>query len=223
MEPQPTIPTGQEILVQLDELTGEYALNGNDNSTIGGGHEDHTNANASDSRPDSSSLEDGAQPSGEVGDHNVAASPGPLNSPRTALPSPAPPTPAPPTPALHPATPTLSPPPAPPTLAPPPAPPTLAPPLAVPSPIEAPVSSRLCKRPERSQNWKASKGLVPNGDEGQSEKRKAPKEGDGSAKRAKTVVGATITTTRKRVGARNAGAKKQTTASKSSMFIILTN
>lgn len=212
LEPQPAIPTGQEILAQLDELTGEYALNGNDNSTIGGGHEGRTNA--SDSRMESSSLEDGAQPSGEVDDRNVAASPGPLNSPRAALPNPAPPTPAPPTPAIHPATPTPSP---------PPAPPTLAPPLAVPSSVEAPVSSRLRKRPERSQNWKASMGLVPNEDEGQSKKRKAPKEGDGSAKRAKTVVEATTTTARKRVGARNAGAKKQTTASKSSMFIILTN
>lgn len=206
MEPQPAIPTGQEILAQLDELTGEYALNGNDNSTIGGGHEGRTNA--SDSRPESSSLEDGAQPSGEVDDRNVAASPGPLNSPRAALPSSAPPTPAPPTPAIHPATPT---------------PPTLAPPLAVPSSVEAPVSSRLRKWPERSQNWKASMGLVPNEDEGQSKKRKAPKEGDGSAKRAKTVVEATTTAARKRVGARNVGAKKQTTASKSSMFIILTN
>lgn len=207
MEPQPTIPTGQEILAQLDELTGEYALNGNDNSTIGGGHEGRTNA--SDSRPETSSLEDGAQPSGEVDDRNVAASPGPLNSPRAALP-----TPAPPTPALHPATPTLSP---------PPASPTLAPPLTVPSALGAPVSSRLRKRPERSQNWKAGMGLVPNEDEGQSKKRKAPNEGDGSAKRAKTVVEATTTTTRKRVGARNAGAKKQITASKSSMFIILTS
>lgn len=211
MEPQPAIPTGQEILAQLDKLTGEYALNGNDNSTIGGGHEGRTNA--SDSRPESSPLEDGAQPSGGVDDRNVAASPGPLHSPRAALPTPTPPTPATPTPALHPATPTPSP---------PPAPPTLAPPLAVTSAVEAPVSSRLRKRPERFQNWKASMGLVPNEGEGQSKKRKAPKEGDGSAKRAKIVVEAT-TTTRKRVGARNAGAKKQTTASKSSMFIILTN
>lgn len=209
MEPQPDILTGQEILAQLDELTGEYALNGNDNSTSGGGHEGRTNA--SDSRPESSSLVDGAQPSGEVDDRTVAASPGPLNSPRAALPSPAP---APPTPALHHTTPTLSP---------PPAPPTLAPPLAVPSAVEAPVSSRLRKRPERSQNWKASMGLVPNEDEGQSKKRKAPKEVDGSAKRAKTVVEATTTATRKRVVARNAGAKKQTTASKSSRFIIFTN
>lgn len=213
MEPQPDIPTGQEILAQLDELTGEYALNGKDNSTIGGGHEGRTNA--SDSRPESSSLVDGAQPSGEVDDRTVAASPGPLNSPRPALPSPAPPTQAPPTPALHHPTPTLSP---------PPAPPTLAPPLAIPSAVEAPVSSRLRKRPERSQNWKARMGLVPNEDEGQSKKRKAHKEVDGSAKRAKTVVEATTTTTtRKRVVARNAGAKKQTTASKSSMFIIFTN
>lgn len=213
MEPQPDIPTGQEILAQLDELTGEYALNGKDNSTIGGGHEGRTNA--SDSRPESSSLADGARPSGEVDDHNVAASPSPLKSPRAALPSPAPPTPAAPTRPLHHTTPSTSP---------PPAPPTQAPPLPIPSAVEAPVSSRLRKRPERSQNWNASMGLVENEDEGQSKKRKAPKEEDGSAKRAKTVVEATATiTTRKRAGARNAGAKKQATVSKSSMFIILTN
>lgn len=147
MEPQPDIPTGQEILAQLDELTGEFALNGNDKLTISGGHEGRTNA--SDSRPESSSLAEGAQPSGEVDDRNVAASPGPLNSPRAALPSPAPPTPAPPTPALHHTTPTPLP---------LPAPPTLAPPLAGPSTVEAPVSSRLRKRPERSQNWKVSMG-----------------------------------------------------------------
>lgn len=173
MEPQPDIPTGQEILAQLDELTGEYALNGNNNSTIGGGHEGRTNA--SDCRPESSSLVDGAQPSGEVDDSTVAASPGPLKSPRPALPIPAPPTPSPSTPALHHPTPTLSPPPAPLTMAPPPAPLTLAPPLAVPSAVEAPVSSRLRKRPERTQNWKASMGLVPNEDEGQSRKGRPPK------------------------------------------------
>lgn len=206
MEPQTAIPTGQEILAQLDELTGEHAFNGKNNSTIGGGHEGRTNT--SDSRPESSSLGDRAQLTGEVDDRNVAASPGPLNSPRSALPSSAPPTPA-----LQPTTPTLSP---------PPAPPNLEPPLAVPSAVEAPVSSRLRKRPERSQNWKARMELVPNEDKGPSKKRKAPEERDGLAKRAKSVVEATTTTSRKRVGARDVGAKKQTIASKSSMFITLT-
>lgn len=190
LEPQTAIPTGQEILAQLDELTGEHAFNGKDNSTIGGGHEGRTNA--SDSRPESSSLGDRAQLTGEVDDRNVAASPGPLNSPRS----------APPTAALHPTTPTLSP---------PPAPPNLAPPLAVPSAVEAPFSSRLRKRPERSQNWKARMKLVPYEDKGQSKKRKAPKERDGLAKRAKAVVEATTTTSR-----------KQTIASTSSMFTTLT-
>lgn len=62
--------------------------------------------------------------------------------------------------------------------------------------------------------------FVPNQDEGQSKKRKAPEE---SAKRAKTVVENTTTATRNRVGARNAGKNKQGTASKSSMSIIFLN
>lgn len=61
--------------------------------------------------------------------------------------------------------------------------------------------------------------FVPNQDEGQSKKRKAPEE---SAKRAKTVVENT-TATRNRVGARNPGKNKQGTASKSSMSIIFLN
>lgn len=145
----------------------------------------------------SPSLEEGAQSPQKV-DDNVAT------SPRPTLPTPTPP---PPTPA------TASPPPS-------PAPPTLAPPPAILLAVEAPVSSRLRTRSERSQKLKASMGLVPSQGEGQSKKRKAPKEGEESAKRAKTVVENTTTAARNRAGARNAGTNKQGIASKSSRSII---
>lgn len=54
---EPASPAGQEIPEQLDQLVGEYAVEGN-NSTIGGGREGRTNA--TDFRPESSSsAEDG--------------------------------------------------------------------------------------------------------------------------------------------------------------------
>lgn len=206
MEPQPAVPTGQEILEQLDQLAGEYALSGNNKLTIGG-REDRSNA--SDFRLESPSSEEGAQSLGEVDDNNVAASPRPLTPPR-----PAPPSPPSLPPAPHPATPSLPPAPAPPTLAAPP---------AVPPAVEAPVSSRLRIRPEKSQKWKASMGLDPKQDEGQSKKRKAPKEKGESAKRAKSVFETTATPTGKKGGARNGGTKKQGTASKISMPSIFSN
>lgn len=113
LEPQPAIPTGQEILAQLDQLTGANALSGNKISTIGRGRQGRTNA--SDSRPESPSLEEGAQSSEKVDEH-VATSPRPLTPPRLT-----PPTPAPPIYTPRPATPTLAPAPAPPIVAPPPA------------------------------------------------------------------------------------------------------
>lgn len=93
---EPAIPTGQEILEQLNRLVGEYAVEGN-NSTIGGGREGRTNAD--DSRLElSSSAEDGAKSPKIVGDDNNVATPyHPITSPRLATPAPAPgsaPTPA---------------------------------------------------------------------------------------------------------------------------------
>lgn len=204
MGPQPTIPTGQEILEQLNQLEEEYASSGIKNSIIGGGREGRTTP----------SLEEVAQSTGKV-DDNVATSPRPITPPRPAPLTPAPPTPTPPSPSPHPASPIPAPTPAPPTAGPPP----VVPPAA----IEAPISSRLRKRPEKTQKWKASMGLVPNKDEGQSNKRKAPEEGEQSVKRAKTVVENTKTPTRKRAGARNAGTNKQGPASKSSMSLIFSD
>lgn len=186
---EPVIPTGQEILAQLNQLTEEYALSGG-NSTIGGGRE---RTNASDSRQESSSSEDGAQSSAQssetVDDNNIATSLHPLTPPR----------PAPPTPVSHLAPPALEPPSA-------LMPPTTGPSISV---AEAPVSSRLRTRPEKSQKWKDSMRIGPQQEKGQPTKRKAPKETQEPAKRTKTGVENTTTTTTKRVAARRAGARSR--------------
>lgn len=207
---EPAIPTGQEILEQLNQLAGEYALSGN-NSTVGGGLESRTNAG--DSRQESSSsAEDGAESSEKVVDDNNVMTPHhPVTPPRPVAPTPAPaPAPAPSSPLL--ALPSVG--------------PTIAPPSASPSVVEAPISSRLRVRHEKSQKWKASMGIVPEQDQGQAKKRKAPKETVEPAKRAKTVAKNTTTTkTAKKVAAHSAGAQprknKQKTSLNSSMFIIL--
>ena len=207
---EPVIPTGQEILEQLNHLAGEYALGG-DRSTIGGGQGGRTNATGF--RRESSTPEDGAQSSRNV-DDKVVATPSP-----PALPTPAPaPAPVPLPPALSPASPTLASPPPPP----PPPPPPASPPV-----VEAPISSRLRKRPERSLKWKTSMGIGLQQVKAQLTKRKVPKETvQPAAKRAKTVVEKSTTAiTTKRVAARGAGTRpqnyKQRTASKLSMFIII--
>lgn len=183
---EPAIPTGQVLFERLNQLLGEYAPSGN-NSTIGGGQEDRTNAN--DSGPESSSS---------------APAPAPVTPPHPAPSSPAP------APALAPVTPPLAPSLASPTLA--------SPPPASPPVVGAPISSRLRKRPERSQKWKVNMGIILQEDKAPSKKRKAPKEPVESAKRAKTT-----TTAIKSVVARSAGAQprkqKQNRASKPSMFI----
>lgn len=184
---EPAIPTGQEILEQLNQLAGEYALSGN-NSTIGGGQEGRTNA-------------------GDFGPESSSSAPAPAPTAVTP-PRPAPSSPA---PAPAPVTPPLAPSLASPALAPPPP--------ASPPVVEAPISSRLRTRPERSQKWKSSMGIVPQEDKAPSKKRKAPEEPVESAKRAKPT-----TTKTKSVAARSAGAQprnqKQKSASKPSMFII---
>lgn len=186
---EPVIPTGQEILAQLNQLTEEYALSGG-NSTIGGVRE---RTNASDSRQESSSSEDGAQSSAQssetVDDNNIATSLHPLTPPR----------PAPPTPVSHLAPPALEPPSG-------LMPPTTGPSISV---AEAPVSSRLRTRPEKSQKWKDSMRIGPQQEKGQPTKRKAPKETQEPAKRTKTGVENTTTTTTKRVAARRAGARSR--------------
>lgn len=179
------IPTGQEILAQLNQLTEEYALSG-DKSTIGG---DRERTNASDSRQESLSSEDVAQSSETVDDNNFATSLRPHTPPR----------PAPPTPVNHPAAPALEPPRVPSALM----PPAAGPPISV---AEEPVSSHLRTRPEKSQKWKDSMRIGPQQEKGQPTKRKAPKETQEPAKRAKTAVENTTTTTTKRVAARSAGA-----------------
>lgn len=181
---EPAIPTGQEILEQLNQLSGEFALSGGNNSTIGGGQEGRTNA-------------------GNSGPESSSSAPAPAPAPAVTPPRPAPSSPAPaPTPALAP------------SLAPPPP--------ASPPVVEAPISSRLRTRPERSQKWKSSMGIVPQEDKAPSKKRKAPEEPVESAKRAKTT-----TTKTKSVAARSAGAqprnRKQKSASKPSMFIYFSN
>lgn len=87
----------------------------------------------------------------------------------------------------------------------PPAPPALAPPSAADSVsiVEAPVSSRLRIRPEKSQKWKDSMGIGPKQEKEQPKKRKAPKETQEPAKRAKTGVNDTTKITKKRVAPRS--------------------
>lgn len=74
---EPAVPTGQEILEQLNQLEEKYGLSGNDNSTKGGGNESHT----------SPSLEEGTQSPPRV-DYNVATSlrPAPTSPPPTLYP-----------------------------------------------------------------------------------------------------------------------------------------
>lgn len=199
---EPAIPTGRELLAQLNQLTEECTFSG-DNSNIDGGRE---RIKPSNSRPEPSSSTHGAQTSGNVDDSNVATSLHQLTP-------------------LHPAPPTLMPHSTPPALEHPSSPPALAPPANAPSTsvVEAPVSSRLRTRPEKSQHWKDSVGIDPKQEKGQSKKRKAPKETQEPAKRAKTDVDNTTTTTTKRVAARIAGAKSRKNKqqiSKSSRFII---
>lgn len=204
---EPAIPTGQEILEQLNQLAGEYALSGN-NSTMGGGQEGCTNAGGSRQEALSSAESGTKSPENVVDDHNVANAHHPLIPPRPASPTPAL-APAPPTKplALSSAAPTLAP-----------------PPPASPSVVEAPISSRLRARPENSQKSNASLGIVPDQDQQvQSKKRKAPKETAESAKRAKTIVENTTTNTTtaaNRAAARSAGVQprkhKQKNASNSS-------
>lgn len=182
---EPVIPTGQKILAQLNQLTEEYALSGG-NSTIGGGGE---RTNASHSRQELSSSEDGAQSSETVDDNNIATSLHPLTPPR----------PAPPTPVSHLTPPALEPTPAPSALM----PPTTGPSISV---AEAPVSSRLRTRPEKSQKWKDSMRIGPQQEKGQPTKRKAPKETQEPAQRTKTGVENTTTTTTK---TRSAGARSR--------------
>lgn len=77
--------------------------------------------------------------------------------------------------------------------------------------VEAPVSSRLRTRPEKSQKWKDSMGIGPKQEKEQSKKRKAPKEKQEPAKRAKTDVNDTIETITKRVAPRSAVARPRKT------------
>lgn len=186
---EPAIPTGQEILEQLNQLSGEFALSGN-NSTIGGGREGRTNA-------------------GNSGPESSSSTPAPAPAPAPTAVTPPRPAPSSPAPAPTPVTPALAP-----SLAPPPP--------ASPPVVEAPISSRLRTRPERSQKWKSSMGIVPQEDKAPSKKRKAPEEPVESAKKAKTT-----TTKTKSVAARSAGAqprnRKQKSASKPSMFIYFSN
>lgn len=184
---EPTIPTGQDILAQMTE---EYALSGG-NSTFGGGDE---RTNAPGSRMKSSFSESRAQSSEKVDDNNLATSLHPISRPYLAPPTPMPP----------PASTALEHPPAPPALA----PSSAADSISI---VEAPVSSRLRTRPEKSQKWKDSMGIGPKQEKEQSKKRKAPKETHEPAKRAQIGVNDTTKTTTKRVAPRSTVASSRKT------------
>lgn len=175
----------------LNQPTEEYALSGRSSNYDGG--DERTIAPVS--KAPSSTSENGAHSSENVEDKNPATSLHPITRPYLAPPTPG----APPafTALVHPI-----------------APPALARPSAVDSIsiAEAPVLSRLRTRPEKSQKWKDSMGIGPKQEKEQSRKRKAPKEMQELAKRAKTDVNDTIkTTTTKRVAPRSAVARSRKT------------
>ena len=189
------IPTGQEILEQLNQLAGEYAL-GDDGSPIGGGQGGRTNATGS--RRESSISEDRAQSSRDLVD--------------VATPAPAP-TPA---PALSPASPTLAPPP-------PASPPVVEAPISSrlrtrpARSLKWKTSMGIGSQQDQAQptKRKAPKESV----------QPAAKRSKTVVEKSTTATTAATTTTTKRVAARGAGSQpqkyKQKTASKPSMFIYV--
>lgn len=160
-----------------NQPTVEYALSGRNPTSDGGG--ERTIAPVF--RAQSSTTKNGAHSSENVEDKN-------------------------PGPSLHPITRSYLDPPASTALENPLAPTALAAPSAANSIsiVEAPVSSRVRTRPEKSQKWKDSMGIGPKQEKEQSKKRKAHKEKQEPAKRAKTDVKDTIKTIIKRVAPRNA-------------------
>lgn len=198
---EPVIPTDQEILEQLNQLTGEYALGG-DRSPIGGGQGSRTNATGS--RRESSISEDRAQSSRNVVDNKDVATPAPAPAPA---------------PALSPASPTVAPPPLPASLP------------VVEALISSRLRTRPARSlkwktskgigPQQDQaqptKRKAPKESV----------QPAAKRSKTVVEKSTTATTAATTTTTKRVAARGAGSQpqkyKRKTAPKSSMFIYVFN